>query len=144
MGNYKKCLAIALVIAAIIAIITMYYTKNQEYSVLMFFGISIAIMIYFFSNSCSQCGNLAAIIFNNTELVDTNERESHFIKQKAVGKSVRRDYDGNVIDETTHYRDVNYVKTTTIDTYEDIFVCKYCGAMSKKRYKKRSYKSRRE
>jgi Na+/H+-translocating membrane pyrophosphatase len=37
MGNYKKCLVIALVIAAIIAIITMYYTKNQEYSVLMFF-----------------------------------------------------------------------------------------------------------
>ena len=89
MGNYKKCLAISLVIAAIIAIITMYYTKNQEYSILMFFGISIAIMIYFFSNSCSQCGNLTAIHFNNTELVDTKERETHFIKQKAVGKSVQ-------------------------------------------------------
>ena len=127
MGNYKKCLAIALVIAVIIAIITMYYIKNQEYSILMFFGISIAIMIYFFSNSCSNCGNLAAIFFDNRELVDTKERETHFIKQKAVGKSVRRDYEGNVIDETTHYQDVNYVKTTTIDTYEDTFVCKYCG-----------------
>ncbi len=144
MGNYKKCLAIALVIAVIIAIITMYYTKNQEYSVLMFFGTSIAIMIYFFSNGCSHCENLAAIIFNKTELVDTKKRETHFVKQKAVGKSVRRDYDGNVIDETTHYRDVNHVKTTTINTYEDTFVCKYCGATSKRRYEKRSSKSRRE
>jgi hypothetical protein len=144
MGNAKGCLEIALVAAIIVGIITIYYTGNLESSGIIFIGTFLVITIYFLSKICSHCGNWGAVHVSDTRLIDTDQYQSNFSRQEQVGISVRRNTYGEVIDQTAHYRDVNYVTTTTVKTYEDTLTCKFCGATSTNRYQKQSHVTHRE
>lgn len=143
MGNAVRYLVISFVIAFIIGIFTVYLTGNPDFAGMIVLGIFILVVIYLISTRCSRCGNLAAVYVSNTQLLNTNQSQNHFTREEAVGASVRRNRYGDVIDDTTHYGDVNYVTTTTTKTYEDTKVCKYCGAVSKNRYQKQSNETHR-
>jgi DNA-directed RNA polymerase subunit RPC12/RpoP len=143
MGNATKCLAISIIIALLLGIITLYFIPNPEFSGMIIFIAFVSIVIYFLWYRCSHCGNLGALRVSNTKLLNTNQHQNHFTREEAVGASVRRNRYGDVIDETTHYQDVNYTTTTTKKIYEDTVVCKYCGSVSKKQYQKESKETHR-
>lgn len=143
MGNAVKFTAISFAIAFIIGIVSMFFTHSSDVSAIIVLGIFLLIMYYSISTRCSMCGNFAAIHVSNTKFVGKNQSQNHFTRQEQVGASVRRNYRGDIIDETAHYMDVDYIQTTTTNTYENTMVCKYCGNISKHEYQKQSSESHR-
>lgn len=147
-GNAKEYFIMILVCAIICALITQYYMRSWEVSIFIFFMVFVTLIFAQISSTCSNCGNVNGISLDSRKLVDTKQSQKHFTKQEIVATSVRKivatsdrkDRDANVIDIIKHYEGVNYLKTTTINTYEKIYVCKYCGATSNKQYQTKSSK----
>ena len=138
MGNAGKFVIISSIIAIFTGICAFSLARYLKFEVfgIVFCVTFVSLMIYFYWYRCPQCENLFALRVTNTELLDTNEHKSYLTEKKNVGVSVDRNRYGEVIGETAHYMDVDYVTTRTVKTYENTYVCKYCGALSKKQFKK--------
>jgi tetratricopeptide (TPR) repeat protein len=147
-NNAKKYFLIILVCATLCALITLYGMRDLVSSVFIFFVVFISLLAVQHSSSCSNCGNVNGISLDDIKLIDTKQSQKKFTKQEIVATSVRRivatsdrnDRDAKVTETIKHYEGVNYLKTTTTKTYEKIYVCKYCGATSKKQYQTKSSK----
>jgi Flp pilus assembly protein TadD len=143
ISNAKIYFIIILVGAVICSIIALYATRNLEISAFIFFMVFVILIFAQISSTCSNCGNVNGINLDCEKLVDTKQYQKYFTRSEPIVKSVRRDHDGKVIDSITHYNTVDYVKTTTISTYENTYVCEYCGATSRKQYQTHSSKINR-
>jgi hypothetical protein len=143
MGKALDYLKISVIAAIILAIIVFYVVRVLEPAIIIFFVSIIGLMFYFSSYTCSECGNWMALDVINTRLLDTDSSHDHFTQQEEVGVSVHRNSYGEVIGESSHIMNVNYVTTKTTKTYEKTYKCKYCGAISNRQFVNRSHETHR-
>ena len=139
----RDWLIISLIIAVIIAVISFLFTKNFEISYIVFSGVLIIIIAMLLFSRCSRCGNLGALQNTSTNFLGSKQYQDYFTRREAAGRSITRNRYGETVAATTHYMDVNYIDTVTVNTYEDTLVCKHCGDISKKRYQRDSHDVRR-
>lgn len=143
MGKVLDYLKISVIVGIILAIIVFYFVQVLEPAIIVFFVSIISLMFYFSSYTCSKCGNWMALDVINTHLLDTDHSHEHFTQQEEVGVSVHRNRYGEIVGESSHIMDVNYVTTITTKTYEKTYKCKFCGAISKRQFVKSSRETHR-
>jgi hypothetical protein len=126
--NNERCLIIAIILGIFFGIIIYLFFKDIQVTIFTGFITFIIIIYYFFTNRCNKCGNLNAFKFSRTRSLGQNKEKKYFSKEEVVGTSVTRNRYGDVTEETEHYQDVDYVTETTMETFEDYYLCKFCNA----------------
>jgi hypothetical protein len=121
--NNERCLIIAIISGIFFGIIIYLLFKNIQLTVFWGFITFIAIIYYFFTNRCKNCENLNALKFSRTRSLGQNKDKEYFSKEECVGTSVTRNRYGDVTEETEHFEDVDYVTVTTMETFEDTYLC---------------------
>lgn len=143
MPIMAECLRNSLILTIIVGLCSFLLTNNLLITSVFMFGAFNIVMLHYFSTRCSRCGHLGVVSLYNTDHIDTRQNHSRFSRPESVGSSVQRNRYGEVMCETTHYMDVEYVKTTTTATYENTYLCNNCGAMTKKQFQKQTSETHR-
>jgi len=143
ISTNRNWLITSVIFSVLFGILVFFASHDLISSFFVFLTGLIGINIYLLYIRCPRCGMLGALYVTSTRRLNSDQRQRHFSQCEPVGKSVRRNRNGDMIDATTHYNDVNYVTTTTTNTYEDTITCSYCGDISKKQYQRHSDETHR-
>lgn len=125
-----------LLITDIIFAIILFLAGNLNLAILGFIGLFVVAIGWLYHARCPHCGHLGALKKSNTSRISSNSHTDYFSRREPVGHSEHTDEYGNYAGRTVHYQDRRYSQTIIVGIYEDTFICKYCGIVSKRQYHK--------
>jgi len=123
-----------LVFDIIFCIIIYIFNSSLMLSILVFIGFFIAAVYLLYSIKCPHCGNLGALHKTNTKKINSNQHRRYITRRENAGHSVYVNQYGESVGGVHHFIDRTYVEIVTVGTYEDTFVCQYCGFITTKQY----------
>lgn len=121
-----------LVFDVIFCIIVFLLTSSITIPIYVFIGFFIIAIFIIYSMRCPHCGNLGALHKTNTKRINSNQHRRRITRREDAGHSVYINQYGESVGGVRHFIDWDYVEIVTVGTYEDTFVCQYCGFITTK------------